>query len=86
MRTTLLATAAAVALLGYLLAKGQSSFGHHGVVHAGLIMLMGVVTAVPLVLFAVSAQNIPEHSGRRGVPSPSRHGPGREKIKVGRMT
>lgn len=50
---------AALALLGYLLAKGQSSFGHHGVVHAGLIMLMGVVTAVPLVLFAVSAQNIP---------------------------
>lgn len=50
---------AAVALLGYLVAKGQSNFGHHGGVHVLLIVLMGVVTAVPLVLFATAAQSIP---------------------------
>ena len=50
---------AALIFLGYLVQQGQSSFGQHGAGHAALIVLMGVVTAVPLVLFAVSAQAIP---------------------------
>lgn len=49
----------ALGLLGYLIVRGESNFGHHGPLHATLIVLMGVVTAVPLVLFAVSAQSIP---------------------------
>lgn len=50
---------AAIALLSYLVISGKSSFGHHGIVHVILIVLMGLVTAVPLILFAVSAQSIP---------------------------
>ncbi|WP_153505224.1 EamA family transporter RarD [Cumulibacter manganitolerans] len=50
---------ASVAFLAYLMSTGTSTFGHHGALHVVLIVLMGLVTAVPLVLFAVSAQSIP---------------------------
>lgn len=50
---------AALGMLGYLIVRGESNFGRHGFTHVLLIVLMGVVTAVPLVLFAVSAQSIP---------------------------
>lgn len=49
----------ALGMLGYLVVRGESNFGRHGFTHVLLIVLMGVVTAVPLVLFAMSAQSIP---------------------------
>ena len=50
---------ASIAYLAYLMSIGEWTFGHHGAGHVILVVLMGLVTAVPLVLFAVSAQSIP---------------------------
>jgi chloramphenicol-sensitive protein RarD len=45
--------------LGVLAGLGRSTFGHVSVVHAVLLALSGVVTAVPLLLFAGAANRIP---------------------------
>ena len=48
--------------IGYLLvdaARGGSTFAHHGVGHAALLASSGVVTMVPLLLFAAAAPLVP---------------------------
>jgi chloramphenicol-sensitive protein RarD len=40
-------------------ARGSLDFARHGSGHLGLILLAGVVTAVPLSLFATAARNLP---------------------------
>jgi chloramphenicol-sensitive protein RarD len=49
----------AAAYLGWLAAQGRSTFGHVSVAHTALLVLAGVVTAVPLLLFADAANRIP---------------------------
>ena len=39
--------------------RGDSTFTHHGPGHAGLLALSGLVTAVPLVCFGMSANRLP---------------------------
>lgn len=49
----------AVAILWLAEAQGQGSFGHHDLRTDALLVLAGVVTAVPLILFAYGARRIP---------------------------
>jgi len=56
--TALLAPVAAV-LLAVVGAQGALEFGRHGAWHTTLIVLSGVVTAVPLLCFAAAARRIP---------------------------
>jgi chloramphenicol-sensitive protein RarD len=52
----------ALPAVGYLIvrgAQGGSTFGHISVGHSALLVLSGVVTAVPLLLFAGAANRIP---------------------------
>jgi chloramphenicol-sensitive protein RarD len=56
--TTALAPVA-VGLLLLLGARGETTFGGHGAWHPTLLVLSGVVTAVPLLLFAAAARRIP---------------------------
>ncbi len=58
METALMLPLALVALAG-LGATGRLTFADHGVDHAALLMSAGVVTAVPLLLFAAAARRIP---------------------------
>lgn len=55
---TLLVLLPAVAYLGWLIDSGHSSFGPSGLGIDGLLMLSGVVTALPLVLFAEGAKRL----------------------------
>jgi chloramphenicol-sensitive protein RarD len=45
--------------LVWVQSSGQGAFGHLGIVTDALLILSGLVTAVPLVLFAYGAQRIP---------------------------
>ena len=56
--TTVLAPVAVVVLL-VLSAQGATTFTGHGVPHTSLLVLSGIVTAVPLLLFAAAARRIP---------------------------
>ena len=56
--TAVLAPVAVVILL-ILSARGDTTFAGHGPVHTTLLVLAGVVTAVPLLLFAAAARRIP---------------------------
>ena len=56
--TALLAPFAAV-LLGVLGAQGHLELGRHGPWHTTLLVLSGVVTALPLLCFAAAARRIP---------------------------
>jgi chloramphenicol-sensitive protein RarD len=56
--TTVLAPVAVVVLL-VLGARGATTFTGHGGWHTTLLVLSGVVTAVPLLLFAAAARRIP---------------------------
>lgn len=56
--TAVLAPAAAVALVVYEV-RGDAAFGHGSVGRDALLLSLGVVTAVPLLLFAVAATRIP---------------------------
>jgi chloramphenicol-sensitive protein RarD len=47
------------AYLGYLNATGGARFGHVSAGHTTLMVLAGVATAVPLLLFAASANRVP---------------------------
>jgi chloramphenicol-sensitive protein RarD len=49
----------ALAYLGVLAARGDSTFGHSSAGHTALLVLAGAVTAVPLLLFAGAANRIP---------------------------
>ncbi|MFG1808711.1 EamA family transporter RarD [Streptomyces sp. NPDC049040] len=49
----------AFAFLLVLGSRGDSTFTHHGPGHAGLLALSGLVTAVPLVCFGMSANRLP---------------------------
>ncbi len=49
----------AVVLLLVVGAQGGLEFGRHGGVHTSLLVLSGVVTAVPLLCFAAAARRIP---------------------------
>ena len=54
-----LATPPALAYLAVLHAGGHGTFTNHGVGHVALMVLSGVVTALPLLLFAAAAQRLP---------------------------
>lgn len=56
--TTALSPVAVVVLL-VLSAQGAITFAGHGAAHTSLLVLSGVVTAVPLLLFAAAARRIP---------------------------
>lgn len=56
---SLLLTPAALLLMAWLHHSGQAHFGGAGLGRQALIMLSGVATAVPLLLFAASARRIP---------------------------
>ena len=49
----------AVATLVVIAAQGNLAFAHHGVGNSMLLVSTGVVTAVPLVLFAASTRRLP---------------------------
>jgi chloramphenicol-sensitive protein RarD len=49
----------ALAYLGWLTARSASTFGQVSVTHTALLVLAGVTTAVPLLLFAGAANRIP---------------------------
>jgi chloramphenicol-sensitive protein RarD len=49
----------ALAYLGYLNATGDAEFGRVSAVHTTLMVLAGMATAVPLLLFAASANRVP---------------------------
>ncbi|MFM6847509.1 MAG: EamA family transporter RarD [Terrabacter sp.] len=49
----------AVVLLFVVSAQSGLEFGHHGATHTTLLVLSGVVTAVPLLCFAAAARRIP---------------------------
>lgn len=49
----------AVVLLGFLVVRGDTTFTLEPPVHPGLLLAAGVVTAVPLLLFAAAARRIP---------------------------
>jgi chloramphenicol-sensitive protein RarD len=56
--TTVLALPA-LAYLGYLNATGGARFGQVSAVHTTLMVFAGVATAIPLLLFAASANRVP---------------------------
>jgi chloramphenicol-sensitive protein RarD len=56
--TMVLAPVALVILL-VLAQRGETTFAGHGGVHTGLLVASGVVTAIPLLLFAAAARRIP---------------------------
>jgi len=49
----------ALAYLGWLTARGQSTFGTVSAWHTAMLALSGVLTAVPLLLFAEAANRVP---------------------------
>jgi chloramphenicol-sensitive protein RarD len=48
-----------LAYLGWLESSGEAAFGHEGGGHLGLMMGLGVITAVPLLLFGAAAPRVP---------------------------
>jgi len=49
----------ALAYLGYLNATGAARFGHVSTAHTTLMVLAGLFTAVPLLLFSAAANRVP---------------------------
>ncbi len=49
----------ALAAIAVMAAHGQTTFTGHGGVHTALLVAAGIVTAIPLLLFAAAAQRIP---------------------------
>lgn len=56
--TTVLAPVA-LGILVYLAVQGELTLAGHGGLHAGLLLSAGIVTAIPLLLFAAAARRIP---------------------------
>jgi chloramphenicol-sensitive protein RarD len=54
-----LLAAPGLAYLGWLAAAGHSTFGHGSAGHTALLLVSGVITAIPLLLFAGAANRIP---------------------------
>ena len=52
-------TPVALVILGVLGARGEATFGAGGTAHTSLLVIAGVVTAIPLLLFAAAARRIP---------------------------
>jgi chloramphenicol-sensitive protein RarD len=52
-------TVPALIYLGYLNVTGGAKFGHVSALHTTLMVLAGVATAVPLLLFAAAANRVP---------------------------
>ncbi len=55
---TAILTPAAVGYLGLLEVRGEAAFGHVGVTTTLLLAMAGVVTAMPLLLFAAAARRV----------------------------
>jgi chloramphenicol-sensitive protein RarD len=55
---TMLIAPVAALYISWLVTRGSSDFGAHGIGHASLLMSTGIVTAVPLVLFGAAAIRI----------------------------
>lgn len=55
---TAILTPPALALLWWLAAHGESTFAQHGSGHALLLMAAGLITTVPLLLFAAAARRV----------------------------
>ena len=49
----------ALVILGVVTARGEATLSGHGGGHTTLLLLAGVVTAIPLLLFAAAARRIP---------------------------
>ncbi|MFC4148907.1 EamA family transporter RarD [Micromonospora mangrovi] len=49
----------ALAYLGWLVHRGDSTFGHGSAGHTALLVLAGAATAIPLLLFAGAANRLP---------------------------
>jgi chloramphenicol-sensitive protein RarD len=49
----------ALIYLGWLSSTGESTFAANGPVHAGLLALTGLITAIPLLLFGAAAARVP---------------------------
>ncbi|MFW5468524.1 EamA family transporter RarD [Knoellia sp. CPCC 206435] len=56
---TLVLAPVAVGVIVWLAAQGSTTFGAEGPWHTGLLVAAGVVTAIPLLLFAAAARRIP---------------------------
>ena len=56
---TLVMSPVALMYLGYLSANGESTFLSEGPSHAALLVVSGLVTALPLILFAQGAKLLP---------------------------
>ena len=56
---TLVLFVPALVFLGWLASAGESHFGSEGPGHASLLILSGVVTAVPLLFFGAAATRVP---------------------------
>ena len=56
---TLVLAPVAVGVLVWLAVQGSTTFGEEGAWHTGLLVAAGVVTAIPLLLFAAAARRIP---------------------------
>lgn len=56
---TLVMSPVALIYLGYLSANGQSTFLSEGPSHTALLIISGLVTALPLILFAQGAKMLP---------------------------
>lgn len=56
---TLVLLPVAAAILALLVARGESTFGGFGAAHTTLLTAAGVVTAIPLLLFAAAARRVP---------------------------
>lgn len=59
LETAILSPAAAIILVIVAATPAGLTFGDHGAVHTVLLMLSGVATAIPLLLFAAAARRIP---------------------------
>lgn len=49
----------ALGYLGWLMARGDSTFGHVSAGHTALLVLAGAATAIPLLMFAGAANRLP---------------------------
>jgi chloramphenicol-sensitive protein RarD len=56
---TALVALPAAAVLAVLHSQGEGSFGNLGAMHTALLVLSGLATAVPLLLFAAAARRVP---------------------------
>ncbi|WAL41551.1 EamA family transporter RarD [Brevibacterium sp. BRM-1] len=56
---TAVLTPPALVVIGVLAATGHSHFGSAGLGHAGIMMLLGPLTAIPLIMFSGATRRVP---------------------------